>query len=143
MKKLLHRFFATRPNSPMADLGLLVLRAWLGVAIVCNHGWGKLSHFEEMADKFGDPLHLGTHASLALATFAEFFCGLLLALGLLSRFAALVLCINLAVAFTAVHQLSLSGPHSGELAFVYLAGFVALLIAGPGKYSIDSSLFKS
>ena len=30
---------------------------------------------------------------------------------------------------------------SGELAFIYLAGYVALLIAGGGKFSLDKALF--
>ena len=45
------------------------------------------------------------------------------------------------VAFVLVHKMKLTGGFNGELAFIYLAGFVALLIAGPGRYSADSFLF--
>ena len=141
MKTLFHRFFAPGVNSPMANLGLLVLRVWLGVAILANHGWDKLVHFNQMAGKFPDLLGIGSTGNLALALFAEFFCGALLVIGLVTRFAALVLAINLAVAFCLVHKMAMSGQHSGELAFIYLAGFVTLLIAGPGRYSADASLF--
>jgi hypothetical protein len=40
-----------------------------------------------------------------------------------------------------IHKHSLSGQHSGELAFIYLAGNVMLLLAGPGKISLDSRVF--
>jgi putative oxidoreductase len=48
----------------------------------------------------------------------------------------------MAVAFIYGHKLSLSGNHSGELAFIYLAGFVTLLLAGGGSISLDQSVFK-
>jgi len=42
------------------------------------------------------------------------------------------------VAFLFVHKLALKGQGSGELAFIYLAGFVTLFIAGPGRFALDS-----
>jgi putative oxidoreductase len=47
----------------------------------------------------------------------------------------------MSVAFFLVHQRSLSGSHSGELAFIYLAVFIALFLAGPGCYSLDKRFF--
>jgi putative oxidoreductase len=35
----------------------------------------------------------------------------------------------------------LSGQGSGELAFMYLMGYVTLLLAGPGSFSVDKALF--
>jgi uncharacterized membrane protein YphA (DoxX/SURF4 family) len=35
------------------------------------------------------------------------------------------------------------GEGSGEMAFIYLAGFVALLIAGPGRYSFDHYILRA
>jgi uncharacterized membrane protein YphA (DoxX/SURF4 family) len=35
----------------------------------------------------------------------------------------------------------LSGNHSGELAFMYLMGYVTLLLAGPGRFSVDRVVF--
>ena len=122
------------------DFALLLLRLWLGLTMLLNHGRGKLMGFGEMAAKFSDPLGVGPTLSLSLAVFAEGVCALLVAMGLLTRFAALVLTIMLGVAFFMVHQSALSGPGSGELAFIYLAGFLALFLAGPGRFSIDRKL---
>ena len=43
-------------------------------------------------------------------------------------------------AFVIVHGSALKGPQSGELAFLYLGVFIALLLAGPGRFSIDGNL---
>ena len=120
------------------DLGLLVLRLWLGLSLLVLHGWAKLKGFSDMAGKFPDPLGVGSTASLGLAVFAEVFCAALLALGLFTRFAAISLIITMGVAFFIVHKGSLeAGPGSGEMAYIYLAGFVTLFLAGPGRFSLD------
>jgi putative oxidoreductase len=61
--------------------------------------------------------------------------------GLMTRLSALVLAIDMGVAFIAIHKGALSGQGSGELAFMYLMGYVTLLLAGPGRFSVDKSLF--
>jgi putative oxidoreductase len=123
------------------DFSLLLLRLWLGLTMLFNHGFGKLGGFREGAQTFEDPLGIGSTASLVLAVFAEVLCSALLTLGLLSRFAALNLAITMAVAFFIVHGSALSGDQSGELAFIYLAGYLVLVFAGGGKYSLDRRLF--
>ena len=119
------------------DLGLLVLRLWLGLSLLLLHGWGKLSRFQEMSEKFADPLGIGTQASLGLAVFGEVIAAGLLIFGLFTRLAALSCATTMAVAFFLVHKMVLKGPTSGELAFIYLAGFVTILIAGPGRFALD------
>lgn len=123
-----------------ADLGLLILRLWLGGALFWLHGKGKLLGFSKMSQKFADPLGVGMSNSLAMAVFAEVLCAILLAIGLFTRAAALVLAVTMGVAFFIVHNAILTGEMSGELAFVYLAGFVTILIAGPGRFSIDTAM---
>jgi putative oxidoreductase len=126
------------PFSP--DCGLLTLRLWLGLSILCLHGWTKLSTFSKMARTFADPLGIGHMPSLALATFAEVVCAIFIMFGLFTRTAALVLAINMGVAFTLVHKAAWKGTMNGELAWIYLGGFVALLLAGAGRFSIDSKI---
>lgn len=137
MKSLL-RFFQFNFIPRSADFALFALRVWLGVSLLVLHGWDKLTGFGEGAAKFPDPLGVGSTTSAGLAVFAEVVCAALLALGLLTRFAALVLVILMTVAFFMVHGSKLSGPGSGELAFIYLAGFLAVFLAGPGKWSVDA-----
>jgi putative oxidoreductase len=122
------------------DAALLVLRLWLGLSLLILHGWGKLAGFSKMAGSFPDPLGVSATGSLSLTVFAEVICAAALAIGLFTRLAAVFLIITMAVAFLMVHKAALSGPASGELAYIYLGGFVTLLIAGAGKFSADAKL---
>jgi len=122
------------------DCALLLLCVWLGLSLLLLHGKGKLMSFSEMSSKFADPLGVGTTTSLALTVFAEFVCAALLVVGLFTRFAAAVLAFTMGVAFVAAHKGVLSGPGNGELAFIYLSGFVAIFVAGGGRFAIDARL---
>lgn len=119
------------------DLALLVLRVWIGASMLLLHGWTKVSGYEALLKRWKDPIGIGNEASLWLAIFGEIACSALLILGLFTRFAALGLAITMAVAFFLVHKMALKGGFSGELAFMYLAGFVAILLAGPGRFALD------
>jgi putative oxidoreductase len=138
---MLKAIFAPGNDSLPTSFGLLVLRLWLGLTMLINHGVAKLKGFADMSSGFPDPFGIGHTGSLVLVVFAEVVASLLLVSGLLTRFAALVLGINLTTAFVVAHKGSLSGGHSGELAFIYLAGFVLLLLAGGGRFSVDQTLF--
>lgn len=135
------KLFAPGNDSALTSLGLLSLRLWLGLTLLLNHGIAKLKAFDTMAPGWVDPFKIGHTASFALVVFAEVVAASLLAAGLLTRFAALVLMVNMGVAFEVAHKGSLSGGHSGELAFIYLAGFVSLLLAGGGRFSLDQRTF--
>jgi putative oxidoreductase len=133
MMKFLKLGFLANP-----ELGLLILRGWLGLTMLINHGIPKLMKFNELSASFPDPLGVGTKVSLLLAVFAEVLCAALLVVGFFARFAALSLAVTMGVAFILVHKAALApGPASGELAFVYLAGFLALVFTGAGRYSVD------
>jgi putative oxidoreductase len=132
------KFFRLDFLPRQADLALLLLRLWIGFSMMLLHGWGKLTGFNTMSENFMNFLGIGSKASLALAIFGEFFCSILLVLGLFTRFAALGGAITMSVAFFVVHQAALSGPRSGEMAFIYLAVYVALLLAGGGRFSLDA-----
>ena len=93
-----------------------------------------------MAGKFPDPIGFGSSTSLALAVFAEVACALLIVAGVFTRAAALTQTILMSVAFFVVHKGALAGPGSGELAFIYLGGFVTLLIGGAGRFSFDAKI---
>lgn len=135
MKSLLQLSFL--PQS--VDLGLLLLRLVLGLTMLFNHGLAKLKGFSTIAPKFLPVLGSG-EIGLALAVFAEVGCAGLLVLGLFTRFAALALSITMAVAFFVVHKASLeTGPGSGELALLYLVGFLTIVFAGAGKFSADKN----
>ncbi len=139
MRKILHLSFLPRNIDP----ALLVLRVWLGFTLLGAHGLDKLTGFSQMAPQFAGVLPFGGPVNLGLVVFAEVVCSLLVAIGLFTRLASLILIINFAVAFGMAHHFVLKGPHSGELAFLYLGGFVTTLLAGAGRFSIDNGLLKA
>lgn len=133
MLKLLNLSFLPRSTS----LGLLILRVGLGLSMALLHGQAKLLNFSATAAKFPALFGLPSNVNLGLAVFAEVVCSALLVIGFLTRFAALTLSITMAVAFFMVHQGALTGENSGELALIYLLGYLTLLFAGAGRYSVD------
>ena len=135
MKKLLSIKY-----SPLAfNLGTLILRLGLGILMIPEHGYAKLISFAERKDQFVDFLGLGSPVSLALAIFAEFFCSLLLIAGLFTRLAVIPLIITMLVAFQA-HNWEFFGKY--ELVPAFLTGYFAILLLGPGKFSLDAVLNK-
>ena len=121
--------------------GLLVLRVIVGALIVL-HGLQKLT--AGPAD-FGrmtlDPLGVPAPVVMGyVVTFVELRGGILLILGLLTRLAALLLTIDLIVAIILVKTkvgLISSEAAGAELDLAYVAAFLALLLMGPGKASLD------
>lgn len=134
------KLFVPSEDSDLTSMALLVARLWFGLAMLFNHGFDKFAHFKDIVGTFPDPLGFGQEASLVLVILAEVLGSLLLTVGLLTRVAAAVLVIDMFVAFLMVHKTAMSG---GELAFLYLAGYVAILIAGGGLFSLDTIVFSN
>lgn len=123
------------------DISALVLRLIFGLAMFYGHGLGKWKVlFGDGEIQFPDPLGVGATFSLILAVFSEVVCAVLVAAGLLTRFAVVPLIVTMAVAVFVVH----SGDPFGkiELPLVYLAGYTAIFLMGPGRFSIDRLIKK-
>jgi putative oxidoreductase len=123
-----------------SSIGLLILRLGVG-GYMLTHGWGKLQTLiAGDFESFGDPIGLGKAPSLVLATSAEFFCAILVMVGLATRFAAVPLVITMAVAAFVVHANDpwiMGQGLSKEPAMLYLIPFLALIFTGAGRFSID------
>ncbi|HEY6077658.1 MAG TPA: DoxX family protein [Polyangiaceae bacterium] len=120
------------------DAALLVLRVTFGVALALAHGYGKAvspERFLQGLTTRGFPLP-GLFGWAAIAS--ELLGGLLLALGLLTRPAAALVLITLSVAAFDIHA---ADPFAKrELALAYVSVALAILIAGPGRFSLDRRL---
>lgn len=145
---------ATGPE-PALSLGLLTLR--LGTAgYLMTHGWSKLLMVRDgQHEMFGDPVGLGPAASLLLVTFAELVCSLLVAVGLATRIAAVPVVFTMGVAAFVAHRADpwtmtaaamrfFAGTSeswaSKQPAVMFLVVFLALMLTGPGRYSVDHLL---
>lgn len=118
------------------DLAALLLRVCFGFTMLFNHGWGKfLKLIGDRPIKWADPIGLGPEVSLALASFAEFFCAGALILGLFTRLATIPLIITMGVAIFIVH---IGDPFNKmELPLMYITAYIAILLLGAGRFSID------
>ncbi|WP_149243606.1 DoxX family protein [Dyadobacter sp. 32] len=130
----------TNISSPLSyNVAALLLRIGFGILMIPNHGYAKLMHFQEFKTDFVDFMGLGMEVSLGLAIFAEFFCSILIIIGLGTRLAVIPLIFTVLVILS-VHNWELIGEH--ELATAFLIGYVAILILGPGEYSLDGLIQK-
>ncbi len=121
------------------DFALLVLRVWLGASLLWLHGLGKIPRLMAEEVRFASVAGLSPTVSLALAVVGEVVAPVFLILGLGARWAAALSACTMAGAFIVGHGMALSGERSGELPFIFLAGFLALFIAGPGRFSMDGA----
>ena len=133
------KIFSTRYSDQSVSFALLLLRLSLG-GLMIPHGFKKLMNFASKSSGFSDPFGIGGPASMSLTIFAEFFCAIFVAAGLMTRLSCIPLIIAMAVALFYSHHGELFGD--GEHAALYLAGYVALLFTGPGKISIDRLIGK-
>jgi putative oxidoreductase len=103
------------------------------------HGIPKILNYQTMLQQFPDPIGLGNQLGLNLTIGAEVGCSILLILGALTRLAAIPLAFTMGVALFVVH--AADAWDKKELAAVFLAIYVVLVVAGPGRFSVDGCCF--
>lgn len=134
------KFLSTQYSETAFNVAALVLRLAFGLLLCINHGFDKLLHFSKLEYIFADPFHIGHRWTLVCTIFAEVFCSLLLALGLFTRIAALILVIEFSVVAFLIHKGATLGVR--EPALLYLSAFFAVLMVGPGRISVDGMMGK-
>lgn len=133
MRKFL--FKVTPESSKLLELSVFIPRVFLGLTMALTHGMGKVPPPEQLVAGvqglgFPAPVFFAWAAGLS-----EFAGGILLALGLLTRPAALFLSFTMLVAAFGAH---LNDPFQvKEMSLLYLVGFLTFAIRGSGKWSVD------
>lgn len=138
------RFVPLRPQT-----GLAVLRVVTGVTMFLRHGLEKqpanwAAYWVRFAQNGVDPIGIGPHATLIVTIISDFFCSILIVLGLGTRWAALWCFGNISVAWAFQLHFALiartENGKSGEHILLYLGALVCLVLAGPGAASLDRLL---
>jgi putative oxidoreductase len=130
-----------------ANVGLLILRASIGLMLAFGHGMGKMTAegragMEGFLTKLNVP---APGAAAFMAMFAEFFGGLMLAMGLLTRVGAALITFTMLVAVMTAHRNDPFFMHPGpggakEPALLYMLPALAFLLIGSGRYGVDALL---
>ena len=131
--------------SSTQSLFLLAVRLYWGWQLAQN-GWGKLHNLSNVTEFF---ISLGLPAPGATALFVasfELVGGILLALGLFSRIAALGIALDMIVSYVTADREALlaffSNPGKFYVAdpYTFLFAGLLVLIFGPGKLALDEFL---
>jgi putative oxidoreductase len=131
--------FQTKIAELPAAFALLLLRLGSGTMMLV-HGWNKFTQVSTLKTSFPDPFGWGSDMSLYLTLFAELICPVLLIIGFITRIAVLPLLIVMGVAIFSIHA---NDPIADkELAIFYGIVYLALLLTGPGKFSLDKYVLK-
>lgn len=131
-----------RAASAVAPWFLLAIRLYWGWQFA-ETGWGKLTHLPKVTGYFtqlGIPLPA---VSAAFVSGLEFVGGIFLALAVVSRGWALLLAIDMVVAYVTAGRSDLlaifsdPGKFYGDDAFSFLLASFVVLFFGPGCFSLD------
>lgn len=111
-------------------------------------GWGKLHSLKDVTGYFAS-LHIpAPHLNAVMASSTELVGGLLLMVGLFSRFASLALMGVMCVAYATAERDSLMAIFSdpdkftGATPFLFLFACTVIFAFGPGPISLDALFFK-
>lgn len=131
--------------SRFRDVGVLLLRLAFGFQLV------KVSYLNALFPAENIPGFINYLTTLGfpfptigayLASYTEFLGGILLLLGLWTRWAAIFLIINFSVAFGMAHMAVNDTYQNTFPSLNLLAVSIFLLLNGPGRFSIDERLTK-
>jgi putative oxidoreductase len=118
------------------DYFYFVFRVFVGL-LFFQHGLQKLFGL------FGGHV-VSLVGSLGLAAIIEFAGGLAITFGFFTRLAAIIAAVEMIVAYITVHAPKGMIPivNKGELALLYFTAFLAIMIYGGRKWSLERALWK-
>lgn len=133
-------FMQSSPNlDRLWPIGILILRVYVGIAVIVGHGLHKLQDMSGGNPEFPDAfIRLGfpfPDLFAWLVTFIQIFVSLLIIFGLWTRPSAILVGFTIAYGVLGIHWFD--GYGRMELGITYSVIFAMIAITGPGKVSID------
>ena len=117
------------------DAGLACMRVIVFLLLAFLHGMGKVPPQEGFVGMVGGLGFPAPEAFAWLAAAAEFGGGILLAIGLLTRPAALLVFVHFLFVIFVAH--AGDGLSDRELPIIFAVTALLFLLSGPGRYSVD------
>jgi putative oxidoreductase len=124
---------------------LLAIRLYWGFQFM-QDGWGKLTHLDKVTDFFTTLNLPAPHLTALAVALVELFGGAFFLLGIASRLTALVLFLNMTMAYLSVpddrtnflHFFSNPSDFYGATPYTYWFAALLILILGPGAIAVDT-----
>ncbi|MBO5234256.1 MAG: DoxX family protein [Alistipes sp.] len=125
----------SRRNSDIANL---YLRLFIG-GVVLLHNIGKMQTYNEIIDTFPSLLFDSPTLTFAVFTIAEVAFAMMIMCGLWIRFASFLMALGMFLSIFVV--VPTSGMTAGTLQFIYMGIYIFFVIAGGGRYALDTVLW--
>ena len=133
MKKL---FFGSIENSNSTDLALALFRVFAGLSLMLVHGAGKIPVSEGFIEHIGSLGFPNPMLFAWAAALSEYAGAFLLAIGLFTRPASILIAITM---FTAAFVNHGGDPFAvAEKAYLYLVISMLFAVLGSGRFGVDS-----
>lgn len=140
MKKLMIGSLQPFPPCGAFNWAMLLFRTLVSLEIMVVHGFKKLGIGVAEAEHIPNPVHLPEVVNSTFAISANLFFPFLVLIGFCTRLAALP---TLAVTLTGYFILHWNDTLlEKDTPYMYSVVFLLILVLGPGKYSIDNTIFK-
>lgn len=141
--------FLVESSPAMTDIAVLIIRIFIGVCFIVHAlgklgivGPGNMAGFEGWLKSLGIPFP-ALQARMAMA--CEMGGGILITIGLFTRVGAALCLVTMVVAGLIGHKgggyLITNTPPGNEYTINLAAILAALMLLGPGTYSLDGFLF--
>lgn len=131
---------STPTRSTLGDLGLLALRIGIAAAIL-QAGYLKVADYDFTVSSFEGAWRMPQLAALMI-TATELVFGTLLLLGLITPLAACALIAAMIDAWLVNISMDVLWAAPFNIPFLLVVGLMAVLFAGPGKFSLDALFLK-
>lgn len=137
------RMFLYSAGLTFTNMARLFMRLFTGVMFM-QFGIRQISMFNELAPSFHAVLGMSSETTLLVMILIEIICSTLIILGLFTRFALILPIISMVIAecelvriFMMQDGLSFYQWQSVFLPIMFLGVFIFMMLAGPGKVSLD------
>ncbi|MCM1348127.1 MAG: DoxX family protein [Firmicutes bacterium] len=143
-KDSLIRLYLRFTGFSYTNMARLFMRLFVGVMFM-QFGIRQLTMYHELVNEFPSMLGLSPQACLVIMITIELVCSLLIMVGFLTRFATIpaVLSMTAAEVWIAndlmphINLWGITSTQPGYLPVMFIGIFLFLLLAGPGKISVD------
>lgn len=143
-KESIIRLYLRFSGFSYTNMARLFMRLFVGVMFM-QFGIRQLVHFNELSSTFPCMLGLSSQSCLIIMITIELLCSLLIMVGFLTRFATIPAVLSMAAAeiyivedlVPHINLWGITSTQPGYLPIMFIGIFLFILLAGPGKISLD------